>query len=131
MVEDVSIKIIQDRPGSKKNGGSEQLTHRARMVVTSGCQSHGHHQKFIALLILCFLDCGQGDGKGEFGFVTLLSRFSSICELCVPQLPFPAYFNHPAPLPLNWSDLMAPCFGYAIPTSYGSKLPKFHNQESP
>jgi len=103
------------------------------MVVTSGCQSHGHHQKFIALLILCFLDCGQGDGKGEFRSLLAYQGYSSICELCVPQLPFPAYSNHSAPasLSLNWSDLMAPCFGYAIPTSYGSKLPKFHNQESP
>lgn len=101
--------------------------------MTSGCQSHGHHQKFIALLILCFLDCGQGDGKGEFGFVTRLLRYSFIFELCVPQLPFPVYSKYPAPAPLslNWSDLMAPCLGYAIPTSYGSKLPKFHNQESP
>jgi len=57
----------------------------------------------------------------------LTTVYSSVCELCVPQLPSPA----PASSSLNWSDLMAPCFGYAIPTSYGSKLPKFHNQESP
>lgn len=40
----------------------------ARMALPSGCQSHGYHQRFIALLILCFLDCGQGDGKGNFRF---------------------------------------------------------------
>lgn len=99
-------------------------------MVTSGCQSYGHHQKFIALLILCFLDCGQGDGKGKFG-IFLLFHCSFICDLCVLKLVF-LYSNHlPSPSSLNWSDLIALCFIYAIPTSYGSKLPKFHNQESP
>ncbi|VVC35881.1 Hypothetical protein CINCED_3A010949 [Cinara cedri] len=45
------------------------------MVVTSGYQFyHGHHQKFIALLILCFLDCGQGDGKEKREIFTTKSK---------------------------------------------------------
>lgn len=53
-------------------------------TTSGGCErpSHGHHQKFIALLILCFLDCGHGDGKGEFALSHLFTKGVSFSRCC-------------------------------------------------
>lgn len=91
--------------------------HRAIMaqVKSGGCQSHGHHQKFIALLILCFLDCGHGDGKGEFALGHLFTRW----PLC----------RGAASAVVSQFDLMTTVF--RMRNTSCTKLPKFHNQRNP